>query len=616
MPLTSGITLPESPTGKGDKGPDAHPPTNPIKKSAAKLNLVPQPSESELRVMGEVMRLFQQARAHRRPLVAQWEASYRMLYNEFWPQGRSSWKPSPALPEILPIVDALVSWETDQSPRYTVAPQALPHSDFARFFSQLAQNLETVLDASYQVNAEELQWAMANWDKYVFGTGVIKTTWDMTLCGGMGDAISRRVSPFAFFPDPQASTLEDANYLIEVRRMSIQELDRRYPGSANLFKEGGFDHDIDAQPTQLDNGGNSQPPRANPGAISPVTVPMFGNPGTARYHSIDLPGITVIECWIREHETYSATDLNTRETIPRVYDRWRLVVVAGNRVILDTPADNLWSHGQHPYDRVVLRDVGEFWGRSLVTSLTSAQKMVNRLLAAMQQNIELVGNPVFKDVAGTSRTQITNRPGQRVPTTPTGKDSDWLKPPQLPAAFDQMLKYYLQRMETISGLSAIARGSSPSGRPSEGVVDSIQESGFVRIRSSLKHLEASMRSAGFKRASLIAENYTTDRIVAIAGPGGERTSLALKARHFQIPTSSGALPLQYQLLVDVGSRQHTSRIMREDRAVQLYTLGAIDEQALLEDVQYPNAQEVAGRVEKKRQDGMMAEAGKRERARA
>jgi hypothetical protein len=56
--------------------------------------------------------------------------------------------------------------------------------------------------------------------------------------------------------------------------------------------------------------------------------------------------------------------------------------------------------------------------------------------------------------------------------------------------------------------------------------------------------------------------------------------------------------------------------MREDQAVQLYTLGAIDEQALLEDVSYPNATEVSKRVEEKRAAGLANDPGKRESARA
>jgi hypothetical protein len=617
LSLADPTTPPESPApaepAKGSPG-------KPLPRAIPKLILEKNPSEENRALYGEMIHLFTLARSHRRPMVQQWERNYKALYNDYWGQTRATWLPSPSLPEIYPIVDALVAWESDQRPRYTIAPQALPHSDFARFFEDLADNLEVVLDASYQVNDEEGQIAIAEWDKYVYGTGILKTTWDMTLAGGLGDAITRRISPFAFYPDPQATCMEDANYFIELRRMSIQELDRRYPGTDALFREGGTDLDSDREPTQITGSGEGEPRRVSPGNISPNTSASYGPPGKAGVRATDIPGITVLECWIRQHKTYSATEINTRESIKRVKDEWRLVVCAGSQVILDTPASDLWSHGGHPYDRIVLRDTGEFWGRALVKILTSAQSNLNRILAAMQHNVELTGNPIYKDVGQQGRTPLTNRPGQRIPASLAGKDSDWLKPPQMPQSMPELMKYYLQRMEAISGLTAVARGGAPAGRNAQGVVDAIQEAGFVRIRSSLRILESAMRSAAWKKAALIAENYTTPRIVATAGPGGERLSMMLKARHFQIPTSDGATPLKYQLMVDIGSRQHTSRIMREDNAVRLFTLGAIDREALLEDTDYPNAQAVAERMDKKEmelaQAGQQAGPGQRQRARA
>jgi len=244
---TDATTPPESPSGLEAKGT----PGKPLPRHAPKLILEANPSDANLALYGEMLHLFTLARTHRRPMVQQWERNYRSLYNDYWGQTRATWLPSPALPEIYPIVDALVSWESDQRPRYTIAPQALPHTEYARFFEDVASNLETVLDASYQVNDEEGQIAIAEWDKYVYGTGILKTTWDMTLAGGLGDAITRRVSPFAFYPDPQATSLDDANYFIELRRMSIQELDRRYPGTDSIFREGGTDIDSDREPNQI-----------------------------------------------------------------------------------------------------------------------------------------------------------------------------------------------------------------------------------------------------------------------------------------------------------------------------------------------------------------------------
>src|SRR3954466_5389930 len=165
--------------------------------------------------------------------------------------------------------------------------------------------------------------------------------------------------------------------------------------------------------------------------------------------------------------------------------------------------------------------------------------MINRLLAALQQNVELTGNPVFRlavnSGAMNSRSTMTNRPGQRIPVGPGDNVSGWLNPPPVNPQMMQLLQHYLQRLEAISGLSAITKGGTPGGRPAQNVVDSLQEAAFVRVRQHLKHLEYAMRDAGYKRASLIVENYTTPRMMAIAGPSGERTSLTLKARHFMVP---------------------------------------------------------------------------------
>lgn len=608
-----------APAGHGSTGNPSSP-TVPVHRETPRI-LTGEPTETELLRVNELLTFFMQARSHKRSMVSRWKRNYRMIRNQFWdPSARAAWMPSPQIPEIFPIVDALVSWEGDQSPSYTVAPQAIPHTQYQRFFASVSDDLEVVLNSSYVNNAEELEWAKINWDKYLYGTGVAKTTWDMTLAGGMGDAITKRVDPFAFYPDPSASNMTDANYFVEARRMSVQELDRRWPGTGKLFPNGGSDHDVDSAPTQLDNSGEGQPPRGNPGAIAPATSPRYGPPGRTKFDVTDptVPGVTVLEFWVREHEQYEGVDAGTGEKVQKTYDTWRVIVVAGDRIIMDEPADNLWSHGQHPYERVVVRDTGEFWGFSLVELLTSPQTAYNRILAAMQHNVELTGNPMLKDVASSQRTQLVNRPGSRVPAANSADATamGWMQPPRLDSSMANLMNHHLQRMEAIAGLSAIMKGTSPSGRNAQGVIDALQEAGFVRIRSSLKFLEAAMRSAGSKKADLIIENYTTDRIVAIAGPGGERTSRVLAGRRFMLPTEEGATPLRYQLMVDVGSSKHTSRQMREDRAVQLFTLGAIDEEALLSDIDYPNAGAVAERVEKKKAAALMEAPGARQRARA
>lgn len=589
-----------------------------VRPHAPKINT--QKRDGDAAVVNDCHQLFQQARNYRRPMVGKWKKDKRMLFNrQSWASGRPEWMPSPLIPEILPLGAALVGWMTDQRIGYTVAPTAIPHSDYFDYFQALAQDLEAVMDATWQVNSEESQWSQCIWDAVTYGTGFMKTTWDMTLSGGQGDAISRRVSPFSLYPDPSATSLDDAEYIVEAKMMSCGELERRFPGAGALFPNGGWGDLDDYEPTQLDENGGSDGRRINNGPIAPAT---YGNYGQSPNHSsrTNLPAMLVLECWIKENNSYDTVDPQSGEPETRTYDTWRVVVVAGNRVLMDEPADNLWAHGKHPYSRLVLWDQSEFWGRSLVEELTPCQIAINRILAAMQQNVELTGNPVFKQATqgSTGRMTLVNKPGMKIPVNNSDTATGWMSPPPLQQTMIQLLNYYLQRMEEISGISGIAKGATPGGRPAASVVDSLQESVFVRVRQHLKELEYAMRDAGYKRASLICENYTSPRMMAIAGPSGERTSLALKSRHFLVPTSSGAFPLQFALGVDAGSRMHTSRSMREDRAIQLFTLGLVDRESALDDLSYPNAHNVAERMAQQEQQmaamGQQAAPGARQRA--
>jgi len=643
LPMPAGPTSAPPPPGGAPGAPAAGPAVNPLeelalgpdpeaattttpskKPKAPKVLLGEVQSEHHRELAMRVQELFGIAKSHRRPLIGRWKANYRMLWNRYWtPDSRPSWMPSPQISEIFPIAASTVGWMFDQPIGHTIAPAALPHSEFAEFFQNLADDLETTLAASFQVNEEESEWTQIGWDGVVYGTGIGKTCWDPHLAGGLGDAKTERVDPFCLYPDPAATNFEDGNFFIEARVMSIQELDRRYPGAADIFKQGGVLHDVDKSPTHITfTGDNDAVKQVNPGAMSPATTPSYFAPGSARISAIDLPGVTVLEAWIREHTISTVTDIRSGDETKRAHDGWRVVVVAGNHVLMDEPAENLWDHGGHPYSRFCPFDMGEFWGMALVDLLSSPQKALNRLLAALQQNVELTGNPIWKETAtsGLNRQTMQNRPGQRMTVPLQGAaDTGWVNPPNVHPMMMDLIKYLLSRMEAISGLAAVTKGQS-SGRASTGVVDAMQESSFVRIRMMLRNLETALRDAGTKKASLIIQNYTEPRVVAIAGPQGETTMKALRGRHFMIPSNDGHVPLKYQLLVDAGSRRHTSRGIREDRAVQLFTLGAIDRRALLDDVDYPNAAAIASRLDER--DAQMAAAGEqvgpgtRQRARA
>jgi hypothetical protein len=269
----------------------------------------------------------------------------------------------------------------------------------------------------------------------------------------------------------------------------------------------------------------------------------------------------------------------------------------------------------------------------MVELLTPAQRMINRLLAAAQNNIELTGNPVLLELSnsGIGRNKITNKPGQRISVNPSSAAgaqgaAQWMQPPPIRSDLPMFIQFYIGEMERISGLTAINRGMAPGGRNAASVVESLQEASFVRVRMASRNLERTLREVGNKLASNIAEFYTVPRTVAIAGPTGERTARILAMKHFYVPTAdpradqdptvASALPFSFQLLVQAGSMLPTSRQARASEGQTLHALGVIDDLALLEALDWPNRQLVYQRVSAAKAAGLMAPPGARQAARA
>lgn len=574
-------------------------------------------STADHELVSKLRNLFFQARKYRQPLVNTWRKNYRLLRNKTWSALRADWLPSPEVPEIYPIVASRVGWMTDQRPELEVIPAIQPHSSLYESYSKTAFDLQTVLQTNWQVNHFDSEVEKVLWDGDTYGIGYLKSTWDSTLDNGLGNPTMCRVDPFTLYVDPQATSFETANYIMEAYTSSLQEADRRWPGAAKLLSEVASGESIDKSPTILDQGSNAQPPHANPGAMAPNTSIRYGLPGQSRISMSGSQyldrGITIFECWIREHYI---VDSDETEAKKEVVDGWRCIVMAGGKILMNESAMDLWNHGRHPYSRYVPHDQGELYGVSIVDLLTPSQYAINRLLAALQQNVELTGNPIFLQTArsGIARTTVTNRPGQKL-TTNDPNGASWLNPPPISPVFLQLIQFYIAEMGRVAGQEAIMRGAAPAGRNSTDTIDAIQDSGAIRIRMALRNLEYCIREQGQLQASLITEFYDTPRMVAATGNNGQNTSLLIKARHFYVPIGENKYePLKFDLLVHAGSQNATSATARRQDAIQLFAMGALDAQAILQIFNWPNRDEIIKRIQAAKAAQQFQAPGARQRA--
>jgi hypothetical protein len=576
-------------------------------------------SRTDEALVNRLRMLYQIARDHKRLNYNRWIRNYRLVNNKIASSG-PSWMPAPRDSEIYPVLSSLVAWMTDQQIGIETIPAADPNSGSYNFYNNIAADLTSILHTTWQTEGYRSQIKLALWDAFMYGSGILKNVWDQSLSGGHGNAILRRTDPWAFYPDPYATSMDDMEYCVEVRRMSLDEIERRWPHARTWLEAKGASGDVIDERPDINSPVSSQP-KANPGSLPNATTIWGGsNPATKLYEP--LPSYIVYEFWIRENKTwYEDAPTNDDPSYAEAHceDEWRVICVCNGEVLMNERAGDLWPHGQHPYERYVFDDIGEFYGIALVDHLAEPQVYINRLLTAVQHNLELTGNPVLVEGAqsGTDRIGIVNRPGQRLTVRGPGgmvnNKPEWLNPPQLPTELVPLIQFWISRIENISGLSAMQKGATPNQRNAAEVINNVQEAAFVRIRAGLQNLEDTLQRCGVKLTELIVDNYTEPRIVAIVGPDGATTSKALAARHFHVPTSKGATPLKYTLIIQSGATTPTSRQTRLAEAQQMAALGLVDDEYVLQVARVPRYKEVLDRLYYKRSQGLIGVPGARQR---
>lgn len=568
------------------------------------------PVESDLELLQRCRSLYTKSRNYRKNRYDVWYRNYRLLNNRLGANQATSWLPTPRDSQIYPTLSAIVAWMTDQRTEINFSPAADPDSLFYQFILKVCGDMTNLISTINLAQNYPKEIKLIIWDSMLYGTGIGKTTWDQTLDQGLGNVTTKRVDPWSIYIDPMASSFDDAEYITEVRKMSFDEIERRFPDSAHLLEiaSSSGDDNSDDRPDIYKSSNDSFINLAGiNGAQTRYGIPISSN---SRFKG---DPINVYEMWLKEN----TDDEVSSEHV--VLPRWRVIVFAKEVILLDAYADELWSFDTHPYDRFVFDDIGEFYGIALVDHLAQAQIYINRLLTALQHNSELVGNPIFLESAnsGLDRVGIINRPGMRLRLNgPAAMQNrpDWLQPPQMPSSVMDLVKYWNAAIERTSGLSAISKGNSPQGRSAEGVMQSVQEAAFVRIRSALSNLEEFHRATASKKADLIIDNYNDERVVAIVGPDGEQTSLTIASNHFLVPSAEGRVPLRYAVKVNAGSSAPTSRAARTSEADHLAALGAFDDVELLKRHEIPNFQSIIDRKDQRIQSGLYNPPGARQRS--
>lgn len=571
---------------------------------------------NDIEQVQRLRQMFMAARDAKRGHYDSWTRNYRIVKNAMSNQNYASWMPQPRDSEIYPVISNLVATMTDQQPDLGFIASSDPNSQYHSYITQIATDLNNVMATNWVMEEYGEQAKLMLWDTFMFGLGIIKSVWDNSAGGGAGNAVMKRVDPWAFYPDPNATSFANMEYCVEVRRYSFDQIERMYPDTAHLLRMDGSSPDALDERPKIDANSGQNPRLPILGALPHGTATWSRGRASDHSHTI-FPSYVVYEYWMRE---------NTRQDDPNLPEgnekyargQWRCIVVCNSSILFDELAEDLWDHGLHPYEDYRFDDIGEMYGISLVDHLAFPQIYINRLLTALQQNAELVGNPIFLEPtnSGLSRVGIINRPGQRLPVSSVSGAANnlprWLTPPSMPSSVMELVNFWISRIENTAGINDIQKGKLPTQRNAASTVNAAAEGAAVRVRAALSNLTTTYRRSFLKLSSLVCENYDDARVMAILGEDGKTSSLYLHAHHFYDPENKYDTPLRFILRIEAGASRATSRMARVQGAEHLAALGLVDDQYVLEEHGVKDAKKILERLYFKRQNGLMGGGGKRQ----
>ena len=358
---------------------------------------------------------------------------------------------------------------------------------------QYSKDIDTALD--YEWHRTKMREKLISNSIYTFvlGTSVIMLPYLYSDNDEFdGNVCPVIVNPFNLYPDPLATSVEDAEYIIYATYEHENKLKKRYPEYADRIDGGDIKYE------ELVNSRNENARITNQ--------------------------ILLLEVWCRDYTTieYEEVDKNGEKTKNKKfkYPKGRVIICAPELELVFEDKENPYESGRFPFFIFKNTNVPfKFWGEGEVKYLLSPQQAVNDLSNQVIDNAKHTANMqwIIDKNAGIPKGELTNRPGLIIRKNP-GAEVRRDSPPSMPMYVSEMITRNEQAIEVISGVHDITRGQTPTGIESASAIQALQEAANQRIRLKITLLEETLSDMGNEWLSRMKQFWKSNRVIPVEKP--------------------------------------------------------------------------------------------------
>lgn len=598
-------------------------PNEAVPEKAPKKDII-QSSKEDKKLIDLAKRLHHKAVQARKDRSSKWDTYWDFYNGKQWPVKRPSGKASPNVNVCRSTVQTILPILTDTSPSFGVVARDPTDFDFASLFTEAISQWWDLRSMNHVV----VEWCM---DALVIDCGILKVVWDTELHDGLGDVDVTVVDPRRIYvPENAVDFDRNCPWTIHEFFKSRGDLTMEFPDKKDEIKKAGAYAGQDG-----DSQAGKYPYDTRVRVVSPVNrnVPAPDNDDAGGDMS-DNDDVRVWELWMESSEVIEVEEINKdtkeSETITKKkYPHGRFITMLPDAKVVLQDAENPYRDGEKPFvkyvDTLIPRS---FYGEGEVGPILETQRMVNRTFATIMDWSILMSNPswIVDANSGVDPDMLTNQVGQVIvknPNTTVQRQDAPGIPPQMFELYHTLTKV----LETQSGAQEVSQGRKPTGVTAAQAIETLQEAAQTRIRLKERNLRVAMTRMGQLIVSRMLQYYTEPRVLKMTGQDaqGQWPSYVkffvehLDDNSFRPMTKTidydemmeGYVEGEWQegnqsigdfeLDVTTGTSLPFQKEQLGQQALQLFDRQAIDQEALLDVLDFPGKEEIMQRMSQAQQ---------------
>ncbi len=513
-------------------------------------------------VVDYVLHLYNKAFADKQKLHSLWDECFRAYDGTLFKGQNPDYAPNEVSNHVFSTIETVKPIILAQNPKIIALPKEQEHFEKAEAVQE-ALDYEWRRTKMFSMLHECLTLGL------ITGTFIIALLWDADE-DRIGQIKPRIISPFNFFVDPMASSLDDAEYAGYASYVSLGEVLKFAPDKAEELKAA---------------------------VQSPSDEWLTYGKDTNNLG--ERKSLLYIELYLRDYSTVMEEVENEDGTITQKY---RLKYPNGRRIII--AGDVLLEDGENPYDDngkfpfVIWRcykNANKFWGMGEVEQIISPQKYANEVVNIILQNAQLMSNQVWilDKNSGVARNSLTNRAGlvvRKNPGTEVRRDA----PPPLPAYLQEIARLLREDIEHISGVYDVTRGERPTGITAAAAIQALNEQAQGRIKLKVQALEETLSDLGAMWIRRIKQFWDVERTIVVMGKDYQPVYK---------PMSKDMIDGDWDIIFSAGSTMSVNKAARLEQLIRLSQtiaedgLPVVDRQTLLENSEIPDVKSIIERFE-------------------